>query len=280
MKQNASGNDLSADQVLNETENEKEEGMGDLVKAMLIAGVFALAIRTFAFEPFNIPSGSMLPTLQIGDYLFVSKYSYGYGQYSFPFGLAHFDGRLLEKEPTRGDVAVFRKPTDPSIDYIKRIIGLPGDTIQVRGGLLYINDEVVPRILDGVDNLKDDDGYFMLYNRYIETLPNGVKHYIYELSDMEERDNTPEYIVPEGYYFVMGDNRDRSQDSRVQSQVGFVPADNLIGRAEFIFFSIEDMGDHCDKTGFLHHARRGLCKVIAWPQHIRFGRMFRGIDGL
>lgn len=251
----------------------------EMVKAMAVAAFIALTIRTFAFEPFNIPSGSMLPTLQIGDYLFVEKYAYGFSKYSFPLDLARFDGRIAERMPKRGDIAVFRQPKKPEIDYIKRIIGLPGDRIQVREGVLHINGVPALRDFQGTENI-DDGGMFRVYTRYIETLPNDVKHYIYELSDLEGLDDTEVYTVPAGYYFAMGDNRDSSLDSRVQEQVGFVPAENLVGRAAFIFFSTAGIGSACDREGAFAALQSLGCKLIEWPKAIRYSRILKSVNSL
>jgi len=249
----------------------------ELVFAIIVAAVIALIIRTFAFEPFNIPSGSMLPTLKVGDYLFVSKYSYGYSKYSFPFGLVDFEGRILESQPERGDVAVFRKPTQTDIDYIKRIIGIPGDKVQVKLGILHINDQPVPREFIGRTDIEADRP-FSVYTEYNEKLPNGVEHHIYEIDDQQPLDTTVRFNVPKGYYFVMGDNRDSSMDSRVIEQVGLVPAENLIGRAEFIFFSTRGIGDKCYRDGYMRYPKELLCKLVTWPQAIRYSRVFNGIN--
>ncbi|MCE9508677.1 MAG: signal peptidase I [Alphaproteobacteria bacterium] len=254
-----------------------EDDIIELVKAMAVAAAVALLIRSFAFEPFNIPSGSLLPTLQIGDYLFVEKYAYGYSKYSFPFDLINFDGRIFGAQPRRGDIAVFRQPKKTGIDYIKRIIGLPGDKIQVRDGVLHINDKMVMRDFRNAETITDE-GRSALYKRYIETLPNGVQHYIYEISDDGRYDNTPEYTVPEGAYFAMGDNRDSSLDSRAQDELGFVPAENLIGRAWFIFFSTEGTGNKCDKQGGLAAIASFGCKLVEWPQAVRYGRFFKNVN--
>ena len=237
----------------------------ELFKTLVFALAIALGVRTFAFEPFNIPSGSMIPSLLIGDYLFVSKYSYGYSQYSFPLGLIPFSGRILGDEPERGDVAVFRLPTDTKIDYIKRVIGLPGDKIKVIGGILHINGKAVERrrLEDYVVN-KGQVAEKRI-RQYEETLPNGAKHTIIEeRGDNWHLDNTPVYTVPEGHYFMMGDNRDNSQDSRVLSQVGFVPAENLIGRAERLFFSTDGSAE--------------VWEIWNWPFAIRYGRLLNGIN--
>lgn len=215
----------------------------ETLSTVLWAGAIAMVCRIFLFEPFNIPSGSMLPNLKIGDYLFVSKFSYGYGQYSFPFAPITFEGRIPAGTPDRGDVAVFRKPTDTSIDFIKRIVGLPGDRIQVIDGILHIN--AVPVDRSRVEDYRAERGERLgdRVPQFIETLPNGVSYPILEaLGDGWRLDNTPEFVVPEGHYFAMGDNRDHSQDSRVLRTVGFVPVENFIGRARFIFFSWGESG--------------------------------------
>lgn len=220
--------------------NGKNAGIWETAKTTLIAVAIALMVRTVAYEPFNIPSGSMMPTLLIGDYLFVSKMSYGYSRHSLPFSLPLIPNRILFTEPERGDVAVFKLPTDNSTDYIKRIVGLPGDEIQVKGGILYINKKAVKRKRDGEFVSYDSwSGRFKRIPRYIETLPNGRQYYILEATDQGFADNTKIYIVPEGHYFGMGDNRDHSKDSRFLSDVGFIPRENLVGRAEIKFFSVE-----------------------------------------
>ncbi|HEY0424822.1 MAG TPA: signal peptidase I, partial [Rhodopila sp.] len=179
------------------------------IKTIVYAGLIAVGVRTVAFEPFNIPSGSMIPTLLVGDYLFVAKYSYGYSRFSLPFSPPLFSGRIFESLPKRGDVVVFKYPRDTSIDYIKRIIGLPGDRIQVRAGQLYINGELCPRQSQG-DYLADDSGIRMMRKLYQETLPNGVKHELLKERDDGWVNNTQEYLVPAGHVFAMGDNRDNS----------------------------------------------------------------------
>ncbi len=240
--------------------DDREEGAGEFFKTAFLAVLFALFIRTFFFEPFNIPSGSMLPTLKIGDYLFVSKTSYGYGQYSFPLGLAQFDGRMMEKMPERGDVIVFRLPSNPTIDYIKRLVGLPGDRIQVIQGRLYINGQMLHRETVGMHRIETPEGTNETIMEYIETFPDGTMHTIYEESDNEPLDNTEEFMVPEGHYFMMGDNRDNSQDSRVPELVGFVPSQNLIGRAEILFFSIDESAN--------------IFKPWTWFGAVRYNRIF------
>jgi signal peptidase I len=241
----------------------KPSAISEAIKTVIWAVVIALVVRTVAYEPFNIPSGSMIPTLLIGDYLFVSKYSYGYSRFSLPFGsYIPLHGRVLGSVPTRGDVAVFKLPSDPSIDYIKRIIGLPGDTIQVTHGQLYINGKEVERQKIG-PYLIEGEGPPIEATLYKETLPNGVSHDILKLYDEEGLNNTPEYKVPEGYVFAMGDNRDNSQDSRVLNAVGFIPLENLVGRAEVIFFSVD--------------ATSPLWEVWEWPFEIRWSRLLKSI---
>lgn len=239
-------------------------GIVDTVKTIVYAVLIALVVRTVAYEPFNIPSGSMVPTLLVGDYLFVSKFSYGYSRYSLPFGPPLFSGRLFFHSPERGDVVVFKLPTDNSTDYIKRVIGLPGDHIQMKNGILFINGQPVPRRRIQDYLYQDGPGAVLPLAQYIETLPNGVQHRIIEMSDNGPLDNTQEYVVPSGDYFMMGDNRDNSQDSRVLSAVGYVPAENLIGRAEFIFFSTDGS------------AR--LWEIWKWPFAIRYSRLFHGVS--
>ena len=239
----------------------KPEGKFEFIKTIVIAGALALGFRSLLFEPFNIPSGSMIPTLLVGDYLFVSKYSYGYSRYSFPFGMAPFDGRVFETPPERGDVAVFRQPQNESVAFIKRIVGLPGDRIQVTDGVLRINDVAVNRVRKGFATASD--GYNVIrFEVYQETLPNGKSYLIQERSDDDVLDNTNVFLVPEGHYFMMGDNRDNSRDSRTTS-VGMVPAENLIGRAERLFFS--------------HNSSAHLWEIWKWPFAIRYGRLGDGI---
>lgn len=245
----------------------KSSGVADLFRTLVYAGLMALGIRTFLVEPFNIPSGSMIPTLLIGDYLFVSKFSYGYSRFSFPWPLSvvPFSGRIPAGGPARGDVAVFKLPSDTSIDYIKRIVGLPGDRIQVRGGNLYINGELAKREPAGDCNYPETERHIqVVQRRYLETLPGGVTHYICKATDDGQANNTPEYLVPPERVFAMGDNRDNSLDSRFMTTgVGFVPMENIVGRAEFIFFSID--ADH------------PVWQFWWWPFEIRWSRLLSGI---
>ena len=256
--------------AINQSAKRSKGGLGEVVRTVVFALLIAVGIRTIAFEPFNIPSGSMIPTLLIGDYLFVSKYSYGYSRYSLPFGLPLWSGRIFAHTPKRGDVIVFKLPRDGKTDYIKRIIGLPGDRIQMKAGRLFINDEMVPREKVG-DFTYSEAGYGGRAAQYIETLPGTsggapVKHTIIELTDNGPLDSTGVYTVPAGEYFMMGDNRDNSLDSRVppeQGGVGFVPFENLVGRAEFLFFSIDESAI--------------WWAPWTWPGAIRYGRLFHGV---
>lgn len=240
----------------------KTGGLLDTLKTVFWAIVIALMVRTFAFEPFNIPSGSMIPSLLVGDYLFVSKFSYGYSKHSMPFSLPIIPGRVFESEPERGDVVVFKLPSDTSQDYIKRVIGLPGDTIQVKEGRLYINNKIIERerIEDYI--LTDGGGRSAAVPQYIETLPNDRVHRILEMfGDQGPSDNTEAFTVPDGHFFMMGDNRDNSADSRAfPSRFRFVPIENLVGRAEFLFYSKDSSQPVYDLGS------------------IRFDRLFQGVN--
>ena len=255
-----------------DTRRKSEDGLWETVKVIIQALLIAFVVRTFLYQPFNIPSASMCPTLKLGDYLFVSKLSYGYGRYSFNFSLGlfgnqivsccpfGFDGRIFfPAEPKRGDVAVFKLPSDTNIDYIKRVIGLPGDRVQMRDGVLYINGEAVKkeRIEDYADPA--EPGLRAAVPQFLETLPNGVSYRVLDTEPLGEADNTQEFVVPAGHYFMMGDNRDNSQDSRYP-RVGFVPIENFVGRADIIFFSISP-----DSS---------LFEVWQWPFDIRWNRFF------
>ena len=209
----------------------KKESWVEVVKTIVYALLIAGVIRSFLFQPFNIPSGSMEGTLQIGDYLFVSKSTYGFSRYSFPFGLIPFSGRFaVLSDPQRGDIVVFKFPPDNSTDYIKRLVGLPGDRIQMREGVLYINDVAVPKekIEDYVEPMGEPgSGETRTVPRFRETLPNGVSYEVLDRDPQGNLDNTQVFVVPEGHYFMMGDNRDNSADSRVD--VGYVPFENFVG---------------------------------------------------
>ncbi len=253
----------------------KDEGIVETIKVVIQALLIALVVRTFLFQPFNIPSGSLIPTLLINDYLFVSKYSYGYSRFSAPCVWvvclpSSLQGRVWSAEPKRGDVAVFKLPRDGETDYIKRVIGLPGDRIQMKLGRLFINGQMVPREATPDDQrVKTPDPYGAVVPvpTYYETLPGGVRHRIIEIDgDTGPLDNTEVFEVPKGNYFMMGDNRDNSTDSRVppeQGGVGFVPFENFVGRAEVIFFSVTE-----DSAAW---------QFWRWPWTIRWNRMFQPV---
>jgi len=235
----------------------------ELFKTLLIAGSIAIFFRSIFFEPFNIPSGSMIPSLLVGDYLFVSKYSYGYSKYSFPFGVAPITDRIFEKSPKRGDVIVFRKPGDETIDYIKRLVALPNDTVQVKDGVLYINKKMVERTKSNVGIMKNSFGDEKTFIQYKETFDGLSFHQIIEASDQDLFDDTIEFKVPDNHFFFMGDNRDNSRDSR-SPEVGFVPKRNLIGKAQIIFFS--------------HNSSASIFEFWKWHKAIRFSRIGKAIE--
>lgn len=276
---------------LNAVDNNKhhDSNWWETTKIVLQALAIAMVVRVFFYQPFNIPSGSMKKTLLVGDYLFVSKLSYGYSTYSFPrrvefspFGLVDinfpilperlFSGRIFATPPKRGDVVVFKLPRDQKTDYIKRVIGLPGDEVQMRNGVLFLK----PAGKDWYEVPKKPVGTFTTPGEitsgpipvFEETLPEGVKYTVLDSTPNGEFDNTGVYKVPEGHYFMMGDNRDNSTDSRVarwRGGVDFVPFENLIGRAEIIFFSAAtDEPDAFRLTRFWH-----------WPAEIRWSRFFK-----
>ncbi|MEQ1578272.1 MAG: signal peptidase I [Hyphomicrobium sp.] len=271
------------------------EGIGETIKIVVQALAIALVVRIFLYQPFNIPSGSMKETLLIGDFIFVSKLSYGLSKYSFPRFvdvcvpltdmcgtfrvLPDFisSGRVFSAEPKRGDVIVFKLPSDTSKDFIKRLVGMPGDTIQIKNGVLNINGKDVPKVKTGTfQNLECDDNRAwcreVRYQVFEEVLPNGVKHHTLDRESDNEADNKGPFVVPDGHYFMMGDNRDNSIDSRFdpktyRSGVGFVPFENLVGRADVIFYSCAS-----DEPG-----RCSWFKPWAWPADIRWSRIFDAV---
>ncbi len=239
----------------------RKGGLAETTRFLLIVFLAAVILRSFVVAPFVIPSGSMLPRMMIGDYLFVSKWPYGFSRFSMPFGLGSFEGRYLGSRPERGDVAVFREPGGSDDDYVKRVVGLPGDTIQMRDGILFLNGRAVPkvRVADYLMPLtpnspcrtidpevqrivEDEDGRrYCAYQRYRETLPGGRSYYVLDQVN-GIADNTPLFRIPPRHYFMMGDNRDDSMDSRFPRSaegVGFLPEDYLIGEALVTFFSTD-----------------------------------------
>lgn len=246
---------------MKDTLEKKPETPMSFAKTLIIALICAGFVRSLFFEPFHIPSSSMKPGLLIGDYIFVAKYSYGYSRYSFPFGIDFFDGRIWKSAPKRGDVVVFRLPSEPSINYVKRLIGLPGDHIQMRDGVLFINDEEVKKSADGIFTEFDENGKIEI-KKFLETLPEGKIVTTIDQNSDAPQDNTGIYEVPEGFYFMMGDNRDNSQDSRFLTQVGYVPEENLVGRATLIFFS----------------NTKPTWQFWNWPSSIRFNRIMQKVN--
>lgn len=248
---------------MNVNKSKSNNSIKELFKTLLIAGSIAIFFRSIFFEPFNIPSGSMIPSLLVGDYLFVSKYSYGYSKYSFPFGVVPITDRIFEKSPKRGDIIVFRKPGDETIDYIKRLVALPNDTVQVKNGVLYINKKMVERTKANVGIMKNNFGDEKIFTQYKETFDGLNFHEIIEASDQDLFDDTIEFKVPDNHFFFMGDNRDNSRDSR-SPEVGFVPKRNLIGKAQIIFFS--------------HNSSASIFEFWKWHKAIRFSRIGKAIE--
>ena len=246
------------------------------IKTIFYALIIALIIRSFFYQPFYIPSSSMEPNLLIGDRLFVSKYTYGYSRHSLPFSPKIYDGRIIEKVPKRGDVIVFKTPADNRTDYIKRLIGFPGDSIQIINGDLFINNKKVHRNKIYLNNeaIKKEQVEISLNincgNEIIQTdffeekLPNGVKYLVAYRKEGTMK-NSDKYIVPENHYFFMGDNRDCSKDSRFLSSVGYVNFNNLVGKAQVIFFSN-------------NNKKHSFFKFWKWNESLRINRLFKKIQ--
>ena len=242
------------------TKGKKNSFFGNL-KSIFIAIFIALLIRSFIFEPFNIPSGSMKPNLLVGDFIFVSKYSYGFSKHSLPFSIPLIPGKIFSNTPERGDVVVFKTPENNRTDYIKRVIGLPGDKIEIKNGIIFINGSEILRkkLNDFIDtDNKTSNKRVRMYNEYFFKKEINIL----DITDNGIADNTQLFNVPENHFFVMGDNRDNSQDSRFISTVGFIPYENLVGKAQFIFFSLEN-------ARFL--------QIWKWPNSIRYERIFQKI---
>ena len=238
----------------------KKEGLVEQIVTIIEALLIALVIRTVFVQPFNIPSGSMKSTLLIGDYLMSTKWSYGYSKYSIPFAPPLFKGRIFASEPQRGDVAIFRRP-DTDDDYIKRVVGLPGDKIQLINDVVHINGVALKR--ERIEDFQDAElraKFGGSTKAYKETMPNGVSYTILQAVDSERKGTTAVFTVEAGHYFMMGDNRDDSLDSRF---IGSIPFDNFISKAQFLFFSVKD-----GEQGWT---------FWRWPWSVRFERLATAI---
>ncbi len=233
-------------------------------KTLFYALIIALFIRSFFIQPFYIPSSSMEPNLLVGDRLFVTKYSYGYSKHSFPFSPPIFNGRLIAKEPKRGDVIVFKTPADNRTDYIKRLIGLPGDRIQFIDTNLYLNNsEVLKSKISNNDKIYCGNQNIDVFT-FEENLSSNKTYKTVYLKDSSYQ-NSDIFIVPENYYFFLGDNRDCSKDSRYLSSVGYVHKDNLVGKAQFIFFSSD-------------RSKGSIFYFWKWNESLRMDRFFKRIN--
>lgn len=241
------------------------------VKDIIIALLIAIVIRSFLIELYYVPTGSLIPTLLKKEYILATKYDYGYSQYSFwPFNLPLFEGRIMSKKPERGDIIIFRPPNDMETRYVKRLIGLPKEKIQLVNGNLYINDKLLLREIAG--RFTDDKG--RLFNQYIETLPNKLRYNVIEISNphylLKSTRTTEAFYIPEGHYFFMGDNRDFSNDSRFG--LGFVPEENFIGKARFIFFSTEE---NLILKNF--DLLKQISQIWYWISSVRVKRLFHSV---
>ena len=235
----------------------------EIGKTVVYALLIALVIRVLLFQPFTIPSASMEPTLLQGDYIIVSKFAYGYSRHSMPFSPPLFSGRVFDRTPHRGDIVVFKLPRDGHTDYIKRLIGLPGDRIQLRQGVVYLNGKQLPRQELQPSTEVSPFGFTHQVQRFLETLPGGKAYVTNDFGPDGDVDNTPEYVVPPKHYFMMGDNRDNSQDSRYPEAigVGYVPEENLVGKADIILLSWND--------------KASVFKPWTWVLDARPSRFFR-----
>lgn len=263
----------------------KPRAFSETLRFLVTLALIAFVLRSFIVAPFNIPSESMLPRLLVGDYLFVAKWPYGYSRHSLPWSIPLIPQRILARAPERGDVVVFKNPADNSTDYIKRVIGLPGDLVQVKGGQLILNGEPVPkvRVADFLDPISPNSpckpmpesqimveaepggGAACRYQRYRETLPGGRTYEVLDIGAVSA-DDTPVVVVPDGQFFLMGDNPDRSADSRfpaaIGGGIGLVPEENLVGRALVIFFSTDGSAE--------------WLKPWTWPTAARWSRIGGG----
>ena len=234
------------------------------IKTLIYALIIAIFIRSIFIQPFYIPSSSMEPNLLVGDRLFVTKYSYGYSKHSFPFSPPIFKGRLLFSEPKRGDVVVFKTPTDNRTDYIKRLIGIPGDTIQFIDGNLYLNNNQILQSIHKSEDYVYCGNQKIKVNTFNEKLPDtGIYNVSYRIDNSYK--NSDKYIVPNNHYFFLGDNRDCSKDSRFLTEVGYVHRDNLVGKARILFFSSD-------------RSKGSMFAIWKWNEILRFNRFFKKIN--